>query len=588
MAEVRERESGEQQGPAAGAGGASPPQDGSADGHGMGAAALDLLLTEAGTSLPQRFIPGRESIKLAARLARRPRTVLRRSTELGGELGRIMLGRSDREPPRADRRFKDPAWSANWLLHRLLQSYLAIGDSAVAVIGDAELDWNDDQKLRFIASNLLDALAPSNSPVLNPEVLKATIDTGGANFVRGAQNLLRDLTRPPRLPANVDRRKFKVGENLALTAGAVVLKDERFELIQYEPATSEVRSTPLLIVPPMVNKFYIMDLAPGKSVIEYFLGRGQQVFSLSWRNPREAHRGWGLDEYAAAVLDALDAVQSITGVEQTNLIGNCAGGLLASTVAAHLADVGELERLASLTLGVCVIDNEHSNVVNAWVGPRGVKLAKAASARKGYLDGNDLASVFLWLRPNDLIWPYVVNNWMLGEDPPAFDILYWNADVTRMPAALHSQFIDIAAENRARQPGGITVLGSPVDLSQITVDSYLVAGIADHIAPWQNCYRTTQLLGGTKRFVLSTSGHIAAIVNPPGNERATFRTCDEQAPPDAETWFQSAGVNKGTWWTDWDTWLAKRSGALKPAPRKLGNRRYPPVGAAPGEYVHET
>lgn len=589
MARTRERDPAPQSNGAAGADrpSAAAASDEGATREGTTAGALDLLLTEAGMPLSERFIPGREALKLGAALARRPRTVARRGRELVGELGRIALGRSERGPLRGDRRFKDPAWSDNWALHRLLQAYLMLGDSAERLIGDAELEWSDDEKLRFLASQFLDALAPTNFPLFNPEVLKGTIDAGGMNFVRGMRNLIRDLRRPTHLPANVDANKFKVGENLALSRGAVVLRDERFELIQYEPTTNEVRTTPLLIVPPMVNRFYIMDLAPRRSLIEYFVGRGQQVFSLSWRNPTEKHRDWNLDDYAAAVLDALDAVESITDVDRTNVVGNCAGGLLSASVTAHLANVGELERVASLTLGVCVIDNEQANVVNAWVGPRAVKLAKAASARKGYLDGSELASVFLWLRPNDLIWPYLVNNWMLGKEPPAFDLLYWNADVTRMPAALHAQFIDIAAENRAREPGGVTVLGAPIDFSRVTVDSYLVAGIADHIAPWQNCYRTTQLLGGTKRFVLSTSGHIAAIVNPPGNDRATFRTAEEQTPADPEEWLAASSVNRGTWWTDWDAWLEKHSDALKSAPKRLGNRRFPPVASAPGEYVHE-
>ena len=343
----------------------------------------------------------------------------------------------------------------------------------------------------------------------------------------------------------------------------------------------------MLIVPPMVNKFYIFDLAPGRSIIEYLVGRGQQVFSISWRNPDERHRTWGLDAYAGAVMDALDAVANISGVERVQMIGNCAGGMLAAMVASHLADQGEQDRLAGLTLGVCVIDNEHSNVVNAFATKRSVKLATLASSRKGYLDGRDLASVFLWLRPNELIWPYVVNNWLLGKEPPAFDIMYWNADTTRMPAALHRELVEIATVNALKVPGAVTVLGSPVDLSTVTVDSYLVAGLTDHITPWQNCYRTTRMLGGTARFVLSTSGHIAAVINPPGNKRATYQTAGTLAPPSPEDWLREAVMHEGSWWADWDAWLAERGGDLRPPPRHLGSRRYKVVGAAPGEYAHE-
>jgi polyhydroxyalkanoate synthase len=395
------------------------------------------------------------------------------------------------------------------------------------------------------------------------------------------------MREPPRLPANVDVSKFAVGRNLALSPGAVVLRDERFELIQYQPATPEVREVPILLVPPMINKFYIMDLAPGHSQIEYLVQRGQEVFAISWRNPRAENRDWGLDAYAEAVLEAFEAVLNISGCDRAHILGYCAGGLVTAATISHLAAVGRLDQAASVTLGVCVIDNEHSNVMTTFATEQVKNVALAASARKGYLDGRDLASIFLWLRPNDLIWPYVVSNWLLGKEPPAFDILYWNADTTRMPAALHRDFLEIATENSMRRPGGVTVLGSPVDLGTVTVDSYVVAGAADHISPWQNCYRTTQLLGGRTRFVLSTSGHIAAIVNPPGNKRATYRTADEQTPPDGAQWEALATTSPGTWWTDWDDWLAERSGGMRPAPERLGNRRHKLVGAAPGEYVLE-
>ena len=550
-------------------------------------AALDLLLTEAGAGTRDRFLPGRETLRFMTRLARRPGRVVRRGSSLTGELAKVVAGRSEIEPPRGDRRFLDPAWSDSWLYHRLLQAYLAVDETVDGVIDDAELDWADDRKLRFIAQSIVDAVAPANAPLVNPQVLKGAIDTGGRSFVRGARQFARDMREPPRLPANVDVSKFAAGRNLALTPGAVVLRDERFELIQYQPTTPEVRTVPVLLVPPMINKFYIADLAPGRSQIEHLVESGQQVFAMSWRNPREEQRGWGLDAYADAVLEALDAALDISGCERAHILGYCAGGLVASAAVSHLAAVGRLEQVASITLGVCVIDNEHSNVVGAFATEEIKSVALAASEKQGYLDGRDLASVFLWLRPNDLIWPYVVNNWLLGKEPPAFDILYWNADTTRMPAALHRDFVEISTDNSLRRPGGVTVLGSPVDLGTITVDSYVVAGAVDHISPWHNCYRTTQLLGGSTRFVLSTSGHIAAIVNPPGNKRATYQTADDHTPPDFEDWEDIATTTQGTWWTDWDEWLEERSGGMRPAPERLGNRRHKLLGAAPGEYVLE-
>jgi len=551
-------------------------------------AALDLLLTEAGLDTRARFLPGRETVRLVTGLARRPRRVVRRGSALTGELAKVIAGRSALELPRGDRRFLDPAWSGSWLYRRVLQAYLAVDETVDGAIGDAELDWADDRKMRFIAKNVVDALAPANAPLVNPAVLKGAIDTGGRSVVRGARQFARDMREPPRLPANVDVSEFVVGRDIGLSPGAVVLRDERFELIQYKPATSEVREVPILLVPPMINKFYIMDLAPGRSHIEHLVQSGQEVFAISWRNPRAEHRDWGLDAYADAVAEAFDAVLDISGCARAHILGLCAGGLVTAATISHLAAVGRLEQVASLTLGVCVIDNEHSsNVVGAFATERVKNLAAAASAKKGYLDGRDLASVFLWLRPNDLIWPYVVNNWLLGKKPPSFDILYWNADTTRMPAALHRDFIEIATANSMSRPGAVTVLGSPVDLSTITIDSYVLAGAADHISPWENCYRTTQLLGGRTRFVLSTSGHIAAIVNPPGNKRATYRAAGEQTPRDPAEWEELATTTQGTWWTDWDAWLAERSGGMRPAPTRLGTRRHGVVGSAPGEYVLE-
>jgi polyhydroxyalkanoate synthase len=321
-------------------------------------------------------------------------------------------------------------------------------------------------------------------------------------------------------------------------------------------------------------------------MVEYFVQSGQQAFAISWRNPDRRHADWGLDTYAQAVLDALDAIEAITGVEGTHALGLCAGGIVLSTVVSHLAATGRQERIAGLTLGVTVIDNHRMGTVSAFMDPAIARLATADSARRGYLDGRSLAGVFAWLRPNDLIWSYWVSNYLLGKDPPAFDILYWNSDTTNMPARLHRDFIAIALDNSLVKAGAATVLGTPVDLSSITVDSYLVAGIADHITPWANCYRTVELLGSAPRFVLSTSGHIAAMVNPPSNPKASFRV-NERLPEDPEAWLAGATQTPGSWWQDWTAWLAERSGAERPRPAMLGSADHPPLEPAPGTYVRE-
>jgi polyhydroxyalkanoate synthase len=549
-----------------------------------GSATLDTLLSDAGGGATRRWFSGVAGAKLAARLATRPWKLARRGAGYGGELAKIAVGQSDVAPSKKDRRFQDDAWRGNPAFRRLAQAYLAAGKTVDDLICDAGLDERAERRVRFAAENVLDALAPTNFPVTNPAALKATLDTGGRNLLQGTANLVHDLSRPPHLPAMVDKSAFTVGKDLALTPGAVVLRTELIELIQYEPTTPKVRETPLLLVPPMINKFYIADIAPGRSMLEYFTGAGQQCFTISWRNPDKRHADWGLDDYVTAVLEALEALETITGSERTHVMGLCAGGLTASCAVGHLAAKGDLDRIAGLTLGVCVLDNENAGTTSALVDRPTAAAALAESQRKGYLDGRALAGVFAWLRPNDLVWNYWVNNYLLGKDPPAFDVLYWNADSTNMPAGLHRDFMELSLANDIVRPGERVVLDTPIDLSQITVDSYQVAGISDHITPWQSNYRSTQLLGSDPRFVLSTSGHIAALVNPPGNEKASYQVNGEN-PPQAEAWLRGATTHKGTWWDDYVAWLGKRSGPEKPARKRLGGKGYKPLDPAPGIYV---
>jgi len=360
-----------------------------------------------------------------------------------------------------------------------------------------------------------------------------------------------------------------------------------FELIQYRPQTATVRATPLVIVPPTINKFYVLDLAPGRSLVEYLVGQGQQVFVMSWRNPDARYSKSGADAYCQAIIDALDAACDITGSDTAQLLGACSGGILSSMAAAHLAQLGRLHRLAGFTLLVTLLDQAPAGTVGAIADEAIAEAAIVASRARGYLDGRSLAEVFAWLRPNDLIWNYWVNNYLQGKRPPAFDILYWNADTTRMTAALHHDFVRTALGNALAHPGTAMVLGTEVDLTKVSVDSYVVAGIADHICPWQSCYRSTQLLGGTSRFVLSTNGHIAALVNPPGNPKSRYQTTadGQENPADPAEWLNVAKTEQGSWWPDYAGWLADRSGAEKPAPDVLGSAQFAELGAAPGSYV---
>jgi len=550
------------------------------------AAPLDALLIDAALGPVRRFAPDMSTVKWAAGLARDPGTTSRRLRELGGEARRIAIGTSQIAPDKRDRRFGDVAWTENPLLRRLVQLYLAGGRTAEQLLSDVDLDWRDEQRVRFLVENLTEALSPSNLPLVNPTSAKVAIDTGGASLVRGGVQLVKDLAAAPRIPEMVDTSGFELGQNVAATPGAVVFRSEVFELIQYRPQTEEVYDVPVLIVPPTINKFYAIDLAPDRSLVEYSVKQGRQMFVMSWRNPDGRHADWDFETYVRAILDALDAVERVTGSEQTALAGICSGGILASIAAAYLAGTGGQDRLRALCLAVTVIDTDRAGTAGALGSPRMAAAAKAMSRRKGYLDGRSLAEVFAWLRPGDLVWNYWVNNYLLGKKPPAFDILYWNADTTRMTAGLHADFVDLSIENQLTRPGSLSVFGVPIDLSAIEVDAYVVAGIADHITPWQSCYRTTQLLGGDTRFVLSTSGHIAALVNPPGNPRSSYHTGKDN-PADPMAWLKTAETNQGTWWNDVTVWLNDRAGSMKPAPEELGGAGLPPLAEAPGTYVFD-
>jgi polyhydroxyalkanoate synthase subunit PhaC len=554
------------------------------------AGGLDLLLTDAALGVWRRLRPDSSLLRLAAGLARHPDLVGRQAALLAGEFGRIAAGRSAVAAGSRDRRFADPAWTENPVLRRIVQAYLAAAGSASELLAGAELDWRDDTRLRFLLANLIAAAAPSNNPLLSPAGWKAVIETGGENAVRGLRALASDLATSPRVPSMVPPDAFEVGRDLAVTPGGVVYATEVFELIQYQPVTETVHRYPLLIVPPMINKYYIVDLAPGRSMVEFLVGQGHQVFVISWRNPDARHRDWGLDTYGAALTDALAVVRAITAAAKASVCALCSGGIMASMVAAHLAVTGQLDELASLCLGVTVLDQSQAGTAGAFIDEKTAAAAMAVSSARGYLDGRALAEVFAWLRPDDLIWNYWVNNYLQGRPPPTFDILYWNADVTRLPAALHHDFLRLGLTNALTTPGAATMLGSPVDLAKVDLDAYVVAGITDHLCPWESCYRTTQLLGGPVRFVLSTSGHIAAMVNPPGNPKAAFRatpTGTAVNPADPREFLAEAATVPGSWWTDYSSWLAERGGGERKSPRTLGRKAYPVRSAAPGTYVHD-
>lgn len=550
------------------------------------AAPLDLLLSGPTLGIRRRMTPNTSWLHLATSLVKQPAILAKRGGELAKELADVTRGRSDREPARHDKRFADPAWNENPVLKRVMQAYLSASNTAEQLLDDAHLDWRDQEKMRFVFDNLIEGASPTNNPLLNPLGYKALIDTAGMSAVRGVKAFARDMLSQPRVPSMVDQDAYSVGENVAVTPGSVVFKTRVFELIQYTPQTEKVSEVPLLLVPPVINKFYIMDIAPGRSMIEYFLQQGQQVFAISWRNPQARHRDWGFDGYGSAIIEAIDAVRVISGSNSTHISASCSGGILTAMVAAHLAAKGQLDKLASLTLMVTVLDQSRAGFASAALSERSARAAIAASQRKGYLDGNAMAEVFAWLRPTDLVWRYWVNNYIQGRSPGAFDVLYWNADTTRMAAALHRDMVSLGVDNALTVPGKATMLGTPIDLSTVTIPTYVVGGVADHISPWQATYRSARLLGSTdQQYVLSSSGHIAALVNPPGNPKASYRfgPADDSDP---DQWMAHADKAADSWWPNYVQWLTERGGDIKDAPAQLGSRSMPPVASAPGAYVH--
>jgi polyhydroxyalkanoate synthase len=504
-----------------------------------------------------------------------------------GELGSIVAGKSERAPKAGDKRFSDPTWKESSLHSSLLKAYLAWGEAVNGLVDKTSLSDIDKARAHLLTEILIDAVAPTNTMLTNPAAVRKFIDSGGQSMWHGLKNYLDDLTRNRGMPSMVDTSAFKVGENLAITPGAVVFRNELLELIQYTPMTATVRKRPLLITPPQINKYYALDLSPDKSMIRFLLESGIQTFAVSWRNPTAAHRDWGLDTYVAAVDEAVDAAREISGSDDISMMGSCSGGITSTAYFATLGSAAE-KKIKNLVLAVCLLDpnSAEESTLGCLMTPETMHLAKESSRLRGIVDGHDLARMFAWMRPNDLIWNYWVNNYLLGNQPPAFDILYWNADTTRLPAALHRDYLDLYFTNPFVNADKLTLNETAIDMSKVKADCYVVAGVTDHITPWKGVYKTAQIMGEGTTFVLSNSGHLQSLLNPPTNPKASFMIGPVGAgSPDA---FQvSAEKRKGSWWLDWRDWLHARSGEKVAAPASLGSARHPSLGAAPGTYVFD-
>ena len=526
---------------------------------------------------------------LAAALARTSDGV-GRARQFLGELAEVAAGKMVVTPARGDGRFADPAWRENPVYRRLGQAYLAASNAITDAVDGADLDWRRAAQARFAAGILVSALSPTNSLAGNPAAMRRAVETRGLSLARGARNFAVDARSGLRTPRQVDTRPFTLGENVGATPGAVVFRNEVVEIIQYAPTTPSVRAVPLLIVWSLINRFYILDLAPGRSFIEFAVSQGFQVFVTSWRNPGRDQADWDLDTYATALLEAMAAVKQIAGSEEIGTMGLCAGGQLLAALLAVLAEragpAHHCESVRYACFGVSQLDmSVPSPAAMAFARPVPT-LARMGSRMAGVVDGRDLAAMFSWLRPDELVWSYWVNNYLMGQDPPAFDILAWNSDTTRLPGALQGQLLTIAEENALAVPGGMSLLGTSVDLSKAKLDSYVIGAETDHLVPWRGTYRTTQLLGGDSTFVLSGGGHIQHLVNPPGNPKARYRL--GPAPgPDPDAWAGESEEHRGSWWGHWSDWVSARSGKLKRPKKTLGSVQHPPIEPAPGSYVRQ-
>jgi polyhydroxyalkanoate synthase len=520
--------------------------------------------------------------KVVARAVTRPRFVWRKARGIAAESGAIVAGRQDADES-DDRRFADASWRTNVFFRRWLQAYAMLERELKSLPDEVPVDEHTADKARFLLSLVADAVAPTNLLVGNPSALRRARETRGRSLVAGGRNFVHDLRHNGAMPSMVDAEAFTVGEQIACTPGAVVYRTDVLELIQYQPTTARVLRCPLIVVPPQINKYYILDLAPGRSLIEHAVARGQQVYAISWRNPSVEHRHWDLDRYVDETERALAVARRIARAPSVGVLGACAGGITTAAALAHLAARGD-GRLSSATFLVTALDARSPSTMTRFGTDQAVAKAIRRSRRRGLLGGPELARAFAWLRPNDLVWSYWVNNYLLGNDPPAFDVLAWNADSTNLPAGLHVDFLRLFATNALAHPNAFEIGGIPIDLRRVELDAYVLGAATDHITPWKACYASSLLLGAEPQFVLSSSGHIQALVNPPSNPRARFLT-NPALPEDPEAWLAGADEQEGTWWDHWLDWLAARSGDERRAPRRLGSAAHPPLDPAPGLFV---
>ena len=486
-----------------------------------------------------------------------------------------------------DSRFRSKLWDT-WLFDYVRNAYLLTAEHLQKTVNDIDsLDERTARKVKFFTKQYVDAMSPTNFAALNPDVLKATVDSNGGNLLSGLNNLLDDLKKGKGELAikMVDPNAFELGKDVATTDGKVVYQNELMQLIQYQPTTKSVLETPLLIIPPWINKYYILDLTPRNSFIKWAIDQGHTVFVISWVNPDARHAHKTFDDYLVeGPLAALDVIDKRCKTNTTNLVGYCLGGTLTAVLLGWLKSNKQEKRVNSTTFFTSMIDFNEPGELGVFVDPEGVDALEKRMASKGYLEASEMASTFNMLRSNDLIWSFVVNNYLLGKDPVPFDLLFWNSDATRMPAKMHSYYLrNMYIHNKLREPKGLTIAGRSIDLSTVTTPCYFISAKDDHIAPWKSTFAGAKLFGGKVRFVLGGSGHIAGIVNPPVANKYCFWANDELTH-EAESWLQNADRFDGSWWSDWSVWISSQGSRTVNA-RKIRNNRTKPFEDAPGSYA---
>ncbi len=551
---------------------------------GDNATALSAAISEALRNMSGLNLPMQAMTKLQSEY-------LSEATALWNQtLSRLHPDGSAQPAKLGDRRFSAEDWAKNPAAAYLAQVYLLNARTLMQMAESIEGDAKAKARVRFAVQQWIDAAAPSNFLALNPEAQRKALETKGESISQGLQQLWHDIQQGH--VSQTDESVFEVGKNVATTEGTVVYENDLFQLIEYKPLTPKVHEKPFLFVPPCINKYYILDLQPDNSVIRYTIAQGHRVFVVSWRNPDAsiAHKTW--DDYVEqGVIRAIRVVQQISGQDKLNALGFCVGGTILSTALAVLAARGE-QPAASLTLLTTLLDFSNTGVLDLFIDEAAVRMRELTIGEKapngpGLLNGKELATTFSFLRPNDLVWNYVVGNYLKGEAPPPFDLLYWNSDSTNLPGPMFCWYLrNTYLENKLRVPGALTVSGEKVDLSRIEAPVYLYGSREDHIVPWESAYASTQILSGPKRYVLGASGHIAGVINPPQKKKRSYWT-NEQLDTDFNQWLEGATEHPGSWWTDWSDWLKQHAGKEIAAPKTPGNKTYKPIEPAPGRYVKQ-